>query len=385
MPNIENQLEEVTGALAMDIDSRIYPESPWLHFPKKTAWPEEIGHVFETVKFERTAPDAAQTWQAHATADGTGNICNPPTTKLAFKTTRNAVQLESTAVETEDFCVDDMRAKYKRDEQVDLATDMLAMNIKNIWIDHYRDKYASVANRKIVLNAALTETDQSDGDAFGTGDGPATGELNNDVLDYFYQYLLVEGGRRFATTVANGQPIFTLVCGYTTSRNLIKGDANTRNDLRDSSHADKLLLALGYAHTYNGFVHAIDDTPRRHEWDGGTPQWIRHQPWTTVGGVEVANPDYESADHEDTFIYVNNVYECLVPGSIAKVADMGFTPQNYIGEVSWKNIQNRTDNVDGKNGFFRAVLGSAVRPRNTEFGIVIRHLRCPNLNLTGCA
>jgi len=383
MPDIENQLQEVTGALALEIDARIFPTSPWLNMVKKSTWPDEIGHSFESVVFERSLPSASQTWQTHATADGSTNICTPPTTNIEFKQTRNAVVLKSTAIETLDFCVDDLRAKWKKAEQMENVVEMLGQNIRNIWIDHYRDNYAFSANRKVVLNDTLPENDQADGDTFPLE--PATSIMTNKVLDYFYAYLQREGARSHATTMSNGSPIYSLICSMETSRQLIKEDPNTRTDFRESSQSDKLLLAMGYSHTYNGYVHMIDDTPRRWEWDGGGTQWVRHQPWVDGASGAHENPDYVAADHEDTMIFVKSVYDCLVPGSISNVNKAQFTAQNYIGEIQWKNILHRTDNPDGKNGFFRATLGSAIRPRMTRFGIVIRHLRCPNdLGLTTC-
>ena len=108
MPDIENQLQEITGALALEIDKRIFPTSPWLSMVNKEQWPDEIGHSFETVTFDRTLPNSGQVWQAHATADGTTNICTPPTTNIQFSQTRQTVNLESTAIETLDFCIDDL-------------------------------------------------------------------------------------------------------------------------------------------------------------------------------------------------------------------------------------------------------------------------------------
>tara|TARA_R110001606_G_scaffold341629_1_gene489945 strand:- start:640 stop:1791 length:1152 start_codon:yes stop_codon:yes gene_type:complete len=381
IPDIENQLQEVTGALALEIDARIFPTSPWLHMVNKTTWPDAIGHSFESVVFERTQPGASQTWATHATADGSTNICNPPTTTIAFDQTRNTVVLESTAIESLDFCVDDLRAKWKRAEQMENVVNMFGQNISNIWIDRHRDNYAKVANRKVVLNATLPENDQADGDTFPLE--PATSVLTNGVLDFFYAYLQREGARQYAASMSNGSPIYQLVCSMETSRGLIKQDPDTRTDFRESSQADKLLLAMGYSHTYNGFLHMIDDTPRRFDWDGGGTQWVRQQPWAGTPAQE--NPDYVSADHEDSMIFVKSVYDCLVPGSISNVNKAQFTAQNYVGEIQWKNILERTDNPDGKNGFFRATMGSAVRPRLTRFGIVIRHLRCAaDLGLVSC-
>lgn len=383
--NIENQLEELTGALALDIDSRTYNTSPWLNLVEKSSWPDGIGHTFETLKFERTQPDAEQTWQTHATADGTGNICNPPSTTLGFKLSRNQVVMRSTSIKTKHFCVEDMRAKYQFDEQVELATQMLAKNISNVWIEYYRDNYVAVANKKIVLDDNFSETNQAAGDAFNLA--PATSKLTNGFLDVMYEFLNIEGAAMYAHSQQGGRPLYMLVTSSQTSRSLIKSDPAIREDFRSSNESDTLLQGLGYQHTYNGFFHAVDPTPRRFNWDGGGTQWVRVPAWTVAGDVVVQNPDYANATHEDTIIFVNNVYEALVPGTISKIKDMEYGAQNYIGEIEWVNIKNETDNIRGKNGFFYAEMQSAVRARNTEFGIVVRHLRCfeDALELAACS
>jgi len=383
--NINNQLQEISGALALQIDSRIYPSSPWLNLVKKSAWPEEIGHTFETMRMERAIPSGANQWRKVEAPDGSSTApCNPPVVDVEFKQSRKTVCLATTALQGPAMCVDDLRAKWQRKQQVELATKSLAEVIRNVWIDRNRDEYVAVADYKVVLNPNLPRTREADGDAFAPE--PATSKLTNKALDYFYMYLLREGARMDAYSMSNGQPIFALITSAETSRSLIKEDDAVREDYREAD-PQNLLKSLGHTHTYNGYIHMIDDTPRRSTWDGGAGAWIENDAWSPDGvtGCVEQDPDYIAADHEDSIIFVKSVMECLVPSSISNVGQMKFTPQNYIGDIKWMNILHDQRNPDGKIGCYRAVLGSAIRPRQTQFGIVIRHLRCqPDLDFTAC-
>lgn len=384
--NINVQLDRISGALALNIDKRIYPSSPWLSLVEKKGWPEEIGHSFETLRSERAKPSAANTWRTVADPTGTGSApCLPPTTTVDFEQSRKTVTLATTAIEGPPMCIDDLRAVWQKKEQVALAEEALSQVIRNVWIDRYRDAYVSVSDYKVVLNANLPRTRESDGDSFALE--ASNSKLTNEVLDYFYMYLLREGASMDSLAMNAGMPIFALITSAETSRSLIKGDSAVREDFRESSQSDFLLKGLGHTATYNGYMHVIDETPRRSTWDGGTPQWLERTPWSEDGGTGLMeqDQDYIDADHEDSIIFIKSVMECLVPTSIANVGKMKFEPQNYIGDIKWLNIKHRTDNPDGTIGNYRAVLGSAIRPRQTQFGVVIRHLRCPNtFNLTAC-
>ncbi len=373
--DINTQLDGITGALALDIDNRIYTSSPYLTLFKKSAWPDEIGTTFETLRNERASISGANTWRAVADATGSGDApCSPPATDVTFNQSRKSVTLEMTAVNGPRMCVEDLRSKWKRAEQLELATASMGELIRDIWIDKMRDSYIANANKKIVLAPTLPETGEADGDTFDATN-PSNSILTNEILDKLYMFLLREGGRMHATSMNGGQPIFTLICSAETSRSLMREDSAIREDFRQSSESDVFLKSLGHNHTYNGFLHMIDDLPRRFTHAGGA--WTRITPWADDGvtGFPEQNPDYEAANHEDSVIFVNDVIECLVPGAISKVAKADFTPQNYIGDIQWLNYQT-DDNPTGTIGRFYAQLGVAIRPYKTQFGVVIRHLRC---------
>ncbi|MBT8449775.1 MAG: hypothetical protein KJO69_08800 [Gammaproteobacteria bacterium] len=385
MADIENMLEEVSGALAMNIDARIFPSSPWLRLIEKKPWEDEIGKTFDTLKVERGEVVADGGWRTQAVPTGTGPApCIPPLTTVRFNSSRQAVTLVARAVESLDLCIEDLRSKWKRKEQMKLAEDSLVEVIRNIWIDHYRDQYFTNCDRKVVLATGLPTTNAAAGDTWSTT--AATSPLTNDVLDSLYMYLMREGAGEHAYSMQGGEYIFLLVVSHETSKFLRNQDDAVKEDYRESSRSDERLRGIGFTptHSYNGFVHITDPTPRRFT-HGGPDYDAQVAPFYKDGNDKIVqNPAYEAATFEDSAIFVKSVYECLVPPSISSISKAEFDPQNYIGDIKWKNYPDKVENPDGTIGNYRAVLQSGIRPRMVEFGIGIRHLRCVGEGLIAC-
>ena len=81
----------------------------------------------------------------------------------------------------------------------------------------------------------------------------------------------------------------------------------------------------------------------------------------------------------------------LHPAPISTVGSgTSFNPQTYVGDFQWKNVENVDStspyyNPDRSWGFYRSLLMSATKPVHPEFGVVIRHLRCPSdIGATAC-
>lgn len=381
MANINEFLQKHGSVLSQEIDRRILPKSPWLRLPAKKAWPEEMSHTMRTVMWERSLPNSITSWSDINTPDGTGNPCLPSVDIVEFNQTVRLTNLQTKAIESPRFCVSDLRVDWKRDQQMSLVTETLSEVTSYYWIDRNRDGYVAACNNKVVFDAALTTTAEAAGDSFAAS--MPTSYLTNGILDYFYAFLLREGASEFALTHNGGQPIFGLICSVETSRRLVKGNDAVREDFRQSSRRDELLKALGYSHTYNGYLHMIDATPRR--FDFVTGAWVRRDPWVLVGNKWEQNPEYINAEVEDTIIWVDDVYRSYVPMSTSSVGKAKFNAQNYVGEYKFLNIPHETENPDGTIGFFRGVLANGFQTRHSEFGVTIRHLRCPiDVDHTAC-
>ncbi|NDE18088.1 hypothetical protein EBZ80_24530 [bacterium] len=123
----------------------------------------------------------------------------------------------------------------------------------------------------------------------------------------------------------------------------------------------------------------------------GTTVFVRRMPYkaiaTTQGNKFDINSAYETAAYEDSIVFHQDVFTCLVPKPItAAGSNVTFDAVNYMGDFKWKNIPHATDNPDGTIGYFRAVLSAGSKPIRPEWGSIIRHRRSSTpLDLTTTA
>lgn len=400
--DINQFLVTESGRLTYDIFERTQYSSPWIHLPKKVAWPQGMGEELTNIMWERAYIEAEAAWAPMSLNDGTGNSCIPPVDIVKHSQTLRSFSLSHKAVESQKFCVTDLLYTGKREAQMAAVERGLADQVRLIWIKWNREAYTRWAN-KYVVEPGMAHTDESDGLKFPPI--ASTSPLTQGVMDYFYEILTVEQGHNHALSMQNGRPVYGLITDQGTSRWLKRGDEAIREDWRQSSKADTLLDPLGVVYTYNGFVHMIDEAPPRYNFNPSlyeTPSDNPNtDPWIPVPHyildtsdptrpVKVVNPAWLAAEFQDSFIYVEGAYQLRVPGSIAGVGGASFTPQSYMGTFEWVNVRNVDKlsdayNPDGKIGFFRGVLASGVEGINPHVMFVLRHKVCPGpLGLVAC-
>ncbi len=169
---------------------------------------------------------------------------------------------------------------------------------------------------------------------------------------------------------------------------------------------------MGVSHTYNGYIHMIDEAPDRYNFDAEldgdatgagedtigdadyTDPWVPVPHYTLENNGsrkrKIVNPAWLTAGFQDSFIYVKGAYLLRVPGSITGVASATFETQKYMGDYQWQNVKNldrNSDayNPDGKMGNFRGVLASGVEAINPHVMFVLRHKVCgTDLGSVGC-
>lgn len=388
--NIDQYLAVESGRLTYDIYQRTLFSSPWLSLPKKTAWLQEMGETMSNMMFERPYVATENAWTAVSFNDGTGNSCIPTADTVEFHNTLREMQLYHKAVYSPRFCVNDLLFTGARQKQMESVIKALNEQVRYYWIKWNRDNWTLWSN-KIVAEPGL---------ASGGGEGSAsfaavepTSQLTNGLLEYFYETLIVEQGMPHALSIQNGRPIFGLITDQVTSRRLTRDDDAIREDYRQSSERDMLLKPLGISHTYNGFIHMIDDMPPRYTYAGGV--FTQVEPYildnSDPSNPKLAvNPAWRSAPYQDSYIYVRGAIQFRVPSSVTGVSKAKFNPQNYMGDFRWLNIKNDDEssdayNPDGTIGRFRGVLMSASEGIAPHLMFTIRHMVCPSdLGMTGC-
>jgi hypothetical protein len=381
---IEQQLVTESGRIGPDIYRRTLNMSPWLKLIKQEEFPEEMGQIISVLTYERSLPAYPLTWQNVGQSTGNaGGSCLPPVSEVDWAQTLLQYQLQHTALQSPPLCVNDLRITFQRKEQLTNMMYVLTENSAYAWINRYRDEYTRMAQHQIIV---------TDGFPDGAGAGfPLTAPtytLGQGTLKKFYMKLNRDGGSMNPLDRENGRPVYGLITDAETSENIIKQNADIRQDYRFSSRVNELLAPLGVERSYGGFFHIVDDLPARWDFSGGA--WVRRYPYVsmpaTQGQKAEIDPLYENAAYTDSVIFHNDVMISLVPSPItAPGGNTRFDPVTYRGEFKWLNILHQVDNPDGTIGFFRAIFMQATKPVIPAFGYVLRHLRCDTpLDLMAC-
>lgn len=388
---LANFMQEEAHRLAGDIDRKITKFSPYLSQVPKKAWPDRMGHTITNVVWDRSFAATENAWEDIVSADGNNNVCLPQADLVEFTQTTYNTNLATKAVKSPQFCIDDLKVKWKAVEQMGNITRILGDVVKKYESERARQQYQSRCNQKVVADASLTTTDfasvitdGSDGGIVGDAkfaDSTAVSIATHGILDYFHSFLDREGAGEWAAAQDGGGYIYKLVTSAEHSQWLRKEDAAVRTDFRESSQSDVLLKGLGITQTYNGYAHIIDPVPRRFKRNAAL---VLNNGWEEVpayidagNGSWVQNPEYRTAPYEDLVIYHSAVMDCMVPTPESTIGKAKFQAQNYRGDFRFLNILHEDDNPLGNIGRFYGRITNGFKTRHPEYGITIRHQRAP--------
>lgn len=387
-----------SGRINYDIYRREQFMSPFISLPRKVAWQGQMGEAIDNIMWERPQIDGTENeWGAMALnglVSDALDSCIPPADKIKFAQTLRRTSLFHKAVHSPRFCVNDLLYTGKAEKQMQNVEWGLSDMVRLYWIKWNRDGFTKLANKYILDGTVGTYTDETDGMFFPPVN--TTSKLTNGYLDYFTGLLQHEQGRRHALSMQSGAPVYGLITDIFTSRSLVRDDTAIREDFHYGA-PDALLKPLGFRHTYNGYVHMIDEAPPR--WNFNTAMLDGYSdnasseytdPWVSVPYMvdgEV-NPDYLTAESQDSYIYVKDAYQLRVPGSITSVSRAKFNPQTYMGDFTWQNVINLDEssdayNPDGTIGRFRGVMRAGVEPINPHVMFVLRHRVCEASSMLG--
>lgn len=405
---IESLLVSEAGRIGSDIYRRTLDTSMWLKLVPQEEWVDEMGDTVNVLVYERSLPANPLTFTnvGLSTAGRTigqsfpdtnengiddnavtnGGSCVPTAQKIQFGQTLRQYNLQQSALESPDICLNDLRFPVKRKEQMANIMDVLTENTSYAWKERYRDEYVRVAKHKVIVKSTLPE---------GTTTFPEqtpTSVLTAGVLQHFYLKLVRDGGGTNPMSRDQGAPVFLLNCSAETSQKIIKDNDDIRQDFHWSDRANELLAPMGINRPYNGFFHSIESFPPRYDFVSGNAngqKWVRRYPYaavaTTKGISFEVNSAYEAAEYEDSIIFHSDVYKSLVPRPLTGTNGQTFDAQSFRGDFRWRNIPDRVCNPDGNIGYYRAIFANGSKPVHPQYGYVLRHKRCPlDLGLTDC-
>lgn len=390
-PVINKIFAEESGRIGPDILRRTTHISPWLDLVQTGQWTPEMGDTVKVLTAGRILPTDSDglvsepTW-TDITSSGTygqaGGACLPTVTTLKGGNTLAEYKLTQTALESESFCIANLRNGWQVAKQMSALKKGLADSTKFTLVERARSEFARVATNQLLV----TSTGVVEGTTMPSGSGKSPANITDELMRDVYSNLVTIGAAESPLLLkADGAPVFSFFTSLEQSR-ILKVASGTRDDFRWNpslvGELTKIFSAYGsMSAPQSGFQHLVDPTPPRWQYTGGA--WVRVWPYVRVAGdngyILQKNDAYRTAAWEDSFVFHPEVIKMLYPNSIASVGEgTSFQPVTYRGEWHWQNILHATDNPDGTIGKFRGIFTMGTEPLFADFGYRIRHARCRN-------
>lgn len=378
-------LVEEANRLDGDLYERSIHTSPWIDLVDTGAFPDGIGDVVSTMIWERTLPSGSVTWRNLMGADGNSGADSvlPSVATVGTAKTLREYRLQHTALESDNFNINDLRTAVIREEQLGAIRDNLSMNTNYLWQTRARSEYDRLTSHVTLIGAGNSESA-----AGGTADTVASDMvLSNGALTRYRQRMIRMGAGRRPLDRVNGAPIFGLICDSEVS-DALRGETTIADAMKFAGRANELLAPLGIEGAYKNFFHIIDDLAPRYTFASGV--YTEVAPYSVqaadasngrFGSRLIENPAYESAPFTKSYIFHQDVMKLLYPSSNASAGGVTFDPVMYRGEWKWLNVQslNASDassyNPDGTIGRFRARFAAATKPGVLEYGTAFMHKR----------
>lgn len=387
---LNDKLARNTNQLAGKIYTTSINRSVWNKLIPKEEWTDGLSDTQRVLTVERNLPENLDTW-TDVTVNSNSNSCAPTADIVPRGNTERSYALVQKPVESDRICVNDTRNAWMVNEQIAKTFQNLRNAVSYIWKRRGIVEYTRIAEHKVIAASGLPSNDT---DFPGIA---ATTVLTQGILDVYYDYLLsnsaeLDGG---SLGMFDGSPQFICITDRKTA-DRIRNEDNARNaQLWNSDRVPDLLKPMGVGKPFRGFFYSIDHLPRRYTFAGGV--YTEVMPYSTVaasgtGVKSKLSNAYLEAPFQDSYIFLPSVMCFKHPRPISTVGSgTSFNPQSYVGDFKWLNekLLDPTSsyyNPDGSWGFYRALMMSATKPIHPEFGIVIRHLRCPSdIGAQACA
>jgi hypothetical protein len=383
---VTNALLAESGRLGGRMYMRSVRKRPILKYQMSTrgAWMNGMGFSYSAVTFERSfAPLTGDPWTTITASDGDStDACRPPTDTVAFGQTTRTVTPRHYAINTQHFCIRDIQFDWQYAEWMTKVSNALAYIPEWVWARRFTQDYFTNAGHHLTLNIA--NGTQDDPSAYNVSNLPTAplslGVLNNIKLD-----LDREGGETAAgVDDSTNEPVFTVIGSAEIFDSIIRDNPNLRQDVRYATmgRGEDAPTYPGIKvkrRNYAGWVFEADPFPRRFTFSGGAYLEIAPfvQSATTKGYKWEQNPLWQQAPYEEAIVWHEECYQDLAVNTAENIpADWKFTPQNWMGSFSVRNILHETCNPDGSEIFFRSLFASAARPINPKVGWTILYARC---------
>lgn len=378
--SMDQKMIKVTENLSPTIYKIGTTQNPWLSQVPEEAWQDGLGYTQESFTFPEASLPNGATWELLSES----SPCSMKGDVLEVGYERQVFGLARFALNSGKICLTAGRSKFMIGDQVSNVITRFAEVFNMEKAEKAREDYTKIAKHKVILAPNLPGLNPAQGKSTFEEVVPVS-VLTEGALDLFAGILDQLGAGPSAGGRASGAPAYMLFTSAETSRSIMRLNPADRDDYRnDPESLTKLLAPLGVNKTQGRFAHVIDYTTPRWKYDTAGAEgkkWVRVPRLLQKEGadgtkISALNPDYLTAEFEDSIIYLPTVMARVVQTSLSSLGGgTSFGPSNVNGTYSWINIRNEETNVDGNIGWFRGVYVAGAKPIDPRLGFVIRHKR----------
>lgn len=374
---VRQYMEEARDTIQYESDRIFYndAQSWWINFVMKEAFPLHKGYTQQIKEREPSFVPPDLPWKDVTTLVNEGKACTISPYEIRFGANFREVKLETLEIRGPDICFIELLDLHAFEEELRFQYEELAAARQIIYENRYRDAYIRMASRKYLMASGMPYT--GPGDTFPDPTGLTVGKAHESLLRKIAGIFNNTGGRRAGQNMgmSGGAPVYLAVGRQEVFDDILRNDAESRLDLRDSSQVDELLKTFHIGYTYRQFAFIDDTEAPRFDFIGGT--WIRRNYWmetdATIGVIKKENPYYETAQY-DVITFIANrkgPRSQKLPQQIATGGNTNFGPAHTDFSLDFKNYGDNHRNIMRHMGFFLGNAFEAIDPGQERWVIVV--------------
>lgn len=339
------------------------------------AWENGMGVVVSNLTMGRNMPlqPAASRVNVSASDGASADACQPPIITLKDGQLTQSYQLRHLALQTKDYCINDIRTSVQFAKQAGFKIKELARIAAWVWADWFTTDYVDIAGHNLTIQTNGTYDNLSAGYSVAN---PPTAGLSMGLLEDIGNQINAEGELPFATDMDTGAPVNVCICSDVAFRRLLRDNPTLEQTIRYAwmGAKDDMPTLPGGAEkkrrTFGGWIFMTDLYSRRFNITGGA--YAQVDPLTEVAVTNGTNQNlstnYRFAQYEEFLCYNPNNYRSLAPNYTSPGDGWDFNPHDYAGHFRALNILNKECNPRGDKVFWDAVFSDAAEPLNPNVG-----------------
>lgn len=360
----------------VDLNSRdTGAEDFWLQFPQKETF--AIGRGFKQKKKTREQsyipPDLKWTDVDSQFNSAEGKACTICPVKLKFGSNFREIVLETLSLRGPDICYVELLALEEFSAELAHQYNELTRARRILYSNRYRDAYMLRAGRKYIMQAGFPfgETD-------GTFPDPTAGTVGLPHESIFARIAArfdAAGGRapgQNAGMIGNA-PIYWAMARPEVFDTIIRADAESRLDIRDSSMADELIRVSHHSQVYKRFRMIEDVEAPRFNYNETTDEWERvnyyREVKAAIGVIAEENHAYETALYDVIIFAANRLGPRAqkMPRAVPVGGNTGMGTLHSDFNFRFYDYGDLQHNLLQWNGFFFGNAFEAIDPGHSRF------------------